>query len=196
MVERARERSQAEGLKNVRFEQADAQVYQFEERSFDIAISRFGVMFFSDPVAAFRNIGRSLRPHGRLAFTCWQELRQNEWMRLIRSSLAMGRSLPEPPGNAPGPFGLSDPDYVRAVLSGAGFADIELESAREPMYFGSSADAFAFFNTGMTQGMLKDLDEKSKANALQQLKDVLTDHETAEGVQMDSSVWLVNARRP
>ena len=80
MLDQARERSRAEGLTNVRFEQGDAQVYTFDANAFDVAISRFGVMFFDDPVAAFRNVGRALRPGGRVAFLVWQELRKNEWV--------------------------------------------------------------------------------------------------------------------
>jgi ubiquinone/menaquinone biosynthesis C-methylase UbiE len=79
MLKRARDRSQAEGLVNVRFEQADAQAHRFEQGAFDVVISRFGSMFFSDPVAAFRNIRRALRPGGRLVLLVWRELKHNEW---------------------------------------------------------------------------------------------------------------------
>jgi SAM-dependent methyltransferase len=197
MLERARERSRAEGLKNVAFVQGDAQVYPFEERSFDVAISRFGVMFFGDPVAAFRNIGRSLRPGGRLALLVWQAMRDNEWVQLIRSSLAMGRSLPQPPPNAPGPFAFADQAHVRGILSSAGFTGINFEPLKEPMFFGANAgEAFNFFhNTGMTLGIIKDLDDASKAKALGQLKSMLSEHETPEGVLLGSSSWIVTARR-
>jgi SAM-dependent methyltransferase len=198
MLARARERARAEGLTNVSFEQADAQVYPFEEQAFDLAISRFGAMFFGDPVAAFRNIGRALRPGGRLALLAWQELGNNEWLLAVRGALAAGRPLPEPPVGAPGPFGLADPSAVRRSLASAGFEAVELAEVREPMWFGADAeDAFAFVSTiGPTRGLLGGLDDASAARALEALRATLAAHETAEGVRFDSRAWLITARRP
>jgi SAM-dependent methyltransferase len=198
MIERARERSRTEGIKNVIFKQADAQVYPFEGEAFDVAISRFGAMFFGSPVAAFQNIGHALRPRGRLALLTWQEPGKNEWVMAIRSALAVGRILPEPPAGAPGPFGLADPARVRAILLEAGFTDIDLKEINGPMYFGSdSSDAFDFLRTlGFTQGMLKDLDDTSKAWALEELRTTLIAHQTPEGVLLDSCAWLITAQRP
>jgi SAM-dependent methyltransferase len=198
MIARARERSRAEGLTNTRFERADAQVYPFPDRSFDRAISRFGAMFFGDPVAAFRNIGRALRPGGRLALLSWQALDKNEWVSALRQALAAGRALPEPPAGAPGLFGLAEPDTVRRVLAEGGFAEIALDEARQPMVIGSdAADAFEFVRTlGMTKGMLEELDEPARARALDALRATLTAHETPEGVLFDSRAWLITAHRP
>ena len=194
MIERAR----AEGLTNVRFEQADAQVYPFEREAFDLAISRFGVMFFADPVAAFRNIGRSLRPGGRLALLSWQELKKNEWLLVVREALAMGRALPEPPVGAPGPFGLAEPDRVRHILAEAGFGEIALDEVGEPVRLGRDGeDAFAFARTmGQVKGLLDDLDESTAARALEALRATLAAHETPEGVLFDSRAWLITAHRP
>ncbi len=116
MIERARVRADEEGLGNVRFEQADAQTHLFEPGSFEVAISRFGSMFFADPVAAFRNVRAALAAAGRLALLTWQPLERNEWVHGLRTALAVGRTLPSPPPTAPGPFGLSDPDHARHVL--------------------------------------------------------------------------------
>jgi SAM-dependent methyltransferase len=198
MIERARERSRTEGIKNVIFKQADAQVYPFEVEAFDVAISRFGAMFFGSPVAAFQNIGHALRPRGRLALPTWQEPGKNEWVMAMRSALAVGRIFPEPPAGAPGPFGLSDPGRVRAILLEAGYTDINLKEINEPMYFGSdSGDAFIFLRTlGFTQGMLKDLDDTSKVWALEELRTTLIAHQTPEGVLLDSCAWLITAQRP
>ena len=197
MLARARERARVEGLTNVQFEQADAQVYPFEPGAFDLAISRFGVMFFADPVAAFRNIGRALRPGGRLALLSWQELKNNEWLLALREALAMGRTLPEPPVGAPGPFGLADPDTVRRILIEAGFGEIDLDEVHEPVCFGSDAeDAFGFGRTtGPVKGLLDDLDEPTAARALEALRATLAAHETPEGVLFDSRAWLITARR-
>ncbi|MGH9286473.1 MAG: class I SAM-dependent methyltransferase, partial [Acidimicrobiales bacterium] len=100
MLERARQVAAAEGLTNVGFDHADAQVYPFPAGALDIAISSFGAMFFSDPAAAFANIGRALRPGGRLAMLAWRELARNEWVTAMRAALAAGRTLPAPPPNA------------------------------------------------------------------------------------------------
>jgi len=88
MLEHARRISREEGLSNVAFEQADAQVHAFTPGSFDVAISRFGSMFFADPVAAFGNIGRALRPGGRLVLMVWQARERNEWATAIRVAIA------------------------------------------------------------------------------------------------------------
>ena len=86
-VERARELAEAQGVRNVSFEQADAQVHRFPRERFDLAVSRFGTMFFADPVAAFANIGRALRPDGRLVMMVWQAHERNEWGAAIRQCL-------------------------------------------------------------------------------------------------------------
>ncbi len=198
MIERAWERSRLEGLANVSFEQADAQVYSFERRDFDVAISRFGAMFFADPVAAFTNIGGALRPGGRLALLSWQQLRDNEWLTFIRAALAAGRNLPEPPAGAPGPFGLADPDAIRRILSASSFTQVSIEPVREPMRLGNEAnDAYGFVRgLGITRGLLSDLDDTARANALDRLRSALVAHQTTDGVLFHSSAWLVTARRP
>ena len=134
-----------EGPDNVTFGRADAQIYPLAGQVFDVVISQFAAMFFADPVAACANIGSSMRPGGRLTLLTWQELRDNEWLTAIRAALAAGRSLPEPPAGAPGPFGLADPDVVLATLTGAGFSDVTLEPVREPLHLGAdAAEAFSF----------------------------------------------------
>lgn len=197
MLEYARRRSQEEGLANVRFEQADAQVHPFEEQAFEVAISSFGAMFFSNPVAAFSNIARALRPGGRLALLAWRELARNEWLCIFRATLAAGRELPEPPPGAPGPFGLADADRVRSILDQAGFEDVDLEAVDEPVEFGSDADdAFAFARTtGIVKGLTEDLDEATRAGALAQLRAALEQHDTGAGVLLGTSAWLITAAR-
>ena len=103
MLERARERAAAQGVTNVQFLQADAQVHPFQAGAFDVAISNFGAMFFADPVAAFANVEEALRAGGRLGLLVWRELGRNEWVTAVRAAIAMGRQLPEPPPGAPGP---------------------------------------------------------------------------------------------
>jgi SAM-dependent methyltransferase len=198
MIAYARERASEDGLTNVRFEQADAQVHPFDPESFDIAISRQGAMFFDDPVAAFANIGRALRRGGRIALLGWQSLAGNEWFRLIREALAMGRELPTPQLGAPGPFGLADPDNNHRILSAAGFENVANEEVSEPLWFGADVDdALGFLSTdGPVRGMLADLSEDDKAKGLANLREAIAARATVDGVWLGSSCWLVTATRP
>src|SRR5881394_2941390 len=120
-------RRAAKGCKRVRFVQADAQVFPFEAASFDAAFSRFGVMFFADPTAAFINIRRSLRPNGRLAFVCWRALEENllDILPLRAASAHLPPQSDHDP-DAPGPFAFANPDRVRGILGVAGFEDIKI----------------------------------------------------------------------
>ncbi|MBI3969607.1 MAG: class I SAM-dependent methyltransferase [Chloroflexi bacterium] len=197
MIERARERSRAEGLTNTTFEQGDAQVYAFEAQAFDLAISRTGAMFFADFRAAFANIGCALRSGGRLSILSWQELRKNEWLKALRGALAVGRALPEPPVGAPGPFGLSDPNATRRILTEAGFGQIQFEEVNEPIRLGANADdSYGFLSTsGMVRGLLNGLDETGKFRALEELRATLAAHDTGAGVRFDSCAWLITARK-
>jgi len=197
MLGRAREQSDAAGLTNVTFVQGDAQVHPFDAEAFDTAISSFGAMFFGDPVAAFTNIGRGLRPGGRLALLAWRELSRNEWLVELRAALAMGRQLPEPPPDAPTPFSLADPDRVRRILGDAGYADVGFEPVDEPLEFGSDVDdAFAFVKTiGIVEGLSHDLNDDDKAEALANVEKMLAAHETADGVLLGTSAWLITARK-
>jgi SAM-dependent methyltransferase len=197
MIEWARERARAEGLANARFEQADAQVHPFAREAFDLAVSRFGAMFFGDPVAAFANVAGAMRPGGRLLILAWQELKNNQWLVAIRQALAMGRELPAPPVGAPGPFGLADPDAVQRILTGAGFTDIVIGEVNEPIVLGADVeDAFQFVKgIGPTHGMLDGLDERARGQALGQLRATLAAHRTGEGVCLESAAWLICAGR-
>ena len=122
MLERARPLSGDEGLANITFQQADAQVYRFPPAHFDLCISRFGTMFFADPVAAFTNIGRALRPAARLVLLVWQERDRNEWATAIRQALTAGTATP----GGPNAFSLADPAVTEGILAAAGFTEVEL----------------------------------------------------------------------
>ena len=197
MLERARERSRADGLANVSYVQGDAQVHPFDEAAFDIALSCFGAMFFGNPVAAFTNIGGGVRAGGRLALLAWRELARNEWLLALREALAVGRQLPVPPPDAPTPFALADPDRVRAILGAAGYEEIDFEPIDEPIEFGSDADdALAFMRTlGIVEGLTHDLDEAGRAQAMAELRRTVTAHDGADGVLFGTSAWLITARR-
>ena len=197
MLAIARRRATAEGVPNVDFRQADAQVYPFDPDSFDIAISRFGVMFFEDRTAAFTNIGSALRPGGRLAVLAWQDLSKNEWIMTVRETLAAGRDLPMPSAGVPGPMAFADPDDVRELLAGVGFESIGFTSIEEPVWFGADAEAaYAFVGEiGIVKGLSDGLDPDTKAAAHERLKAELRAHETPEGVRFASAVWLISATK-
>lgn len=198
MIEHARTAAAQEGLTNVTFERADVQVHPFPPGSFDRAMSLFGAMFFADPVAAFSNVAQSLRPGGLLTLLAWRELADNEWIRALRDALAVGRTLPVPPPGTPGPFGLADPEQVRQLLAEAGYDDVAIEPADEPMWFGADAsDAMTFVGTfGIARGLTQGLDDDQRRGAFAALRATLEDHDTAEGVRFASGAWLVTARRP
>lgn len=194
MLELARCLAEREQLANATFLQADAQTQPFGPGSFDVAVSRHGSMFFGDPVAAFANIARALRPGGRLVLLTWQPLDRQDWLKAFRSILAAGRDLPAPPSLSPSPMALSDPDRVRQLLAAAGFADVRLRGLAEPMYYGEDADDAFRFVSAQQAGMVRDLDEETRTRALDALRANLAEHETGRGVLYDSATWLVQAR--
>jgi SAM-dependent methyltransferase len=196
-IERAREVAGVQGVRNVTFERADAQVHRFGRERFDLAISRFGTMFFADPVAAFANIGRALRADGRLVMMVWQACDRNEWYMAIR------RCLTGPEGSAavasagPDPFSLADPAAVTGILEAAGFADVTFTDVREPMYFGPDVATALDWIRGFacTREALDRLDPDGAARALGRLRVMLAEHRGGRGVRFDSRAWIVTARR-
>jgi SAM-dependent methyltransferase len=195
MLDYARRRADAEGVANASFVQADAQIHPFEPETFDIAISRTGAMFFGDLAAAFTNIGRALVPDGRLALLAWQGLASNEWIREIGGALGAGRERAAAPPDAPGPFSLSDPDRVSAILGAAGFVDVDLEPVEAAMWFGTDADDAARFVVGLMGWMLEGLDDSGRRRALGDLHATTAAHATADGVLFGSAAWLISATR-
>jgi SAM-dependent methyltransferase len=196
MLERARARSTAEGLQNIEFTHADAQVHAFPERAFDVVISRMGTMFFSDPVAAFANLGRATKSGGRLTMLVWQALERNEWLVAIRAAMAVGRDLPVPPPDAPSPFALADPARVQSILAAAGYESIELHDVAEAVYLGDDADDATNFVASLAGWMTADLDAAGKQRALDALRATMVEHDSGFGVLFRSRSWIVTATRP
>ena len=192
MLERARLLSTEQGLTNVTYEQADAQVHRYPPASFDVCISRFGTMFFTEPVAAFTNIGRALRPAARLVLLVWQERDRNEWATAIRQALTASAT---PRG--PDAFSLADPVVTEGVLTAAGFADVSFSEVHEPVYYGpDSGAAFdAVLRLLKFGDLLADLDAPAAEQARTRLRSTLDAHDTAGGVYFDSRAWIVTARR-
>jgi SAM-dependent methyltransferase len=198
MLALATQLAKDEGLANVRFEQGDAQVYPFPNDAFDVVLSRFGVMFFADPVAAFTNIASAVRPGGRLGMAVWGPVPDNEWVTALRDAVALGRVLPAPPPGAPGPFSMADQDHSRGVLTDAGFTDIAFARSEHVFHVGTDTDdAFGFMSQlNVLQMMMEDLDEPAKAQAFENLRAAIAAHESPDGVVFRSAAWMMTARKP
>jgi SAM-dependent methyltransferase len=195
MIAVARARAGAEAVPNASFVCGDAQVHPFAEGSFDCAISRTGAMFFGDPGRAFANIARALRPGSPLTLLTWQPPARNEWIGAFVGALAGGPPPAPPAPGAPGPFSLSDPSLVRAVLTRAGFHRVEVTGVSEPEFFGRDVDEAHTFVLGLLGWMLDGRDEAGRRAASDRLRATLADHLTADGVAYGSAAWLVTARR-
>ena len=197
MIDRARELTEAQGLLKVTFVHADAQVHTFPPERFDVAISRFGTMFFRDPVIAFSNIAGALRAAGRLVMMVWQAHEHNEWSVEIEQSLAgKGGALPRAP-EALDPFSLADPGTVVRTLEGTGFTDVTFTDVHEPVYYGPDvATALGWVRSfETTKEVLRSLDPASGKRTLARLRETLAAHAGADGIWFDSRAWIVAARR-
>jgi SAM-dependent methyltransferase len=145
---------------DVTFEHANAQVHRLPQERFDLAISRFGTMFFDDPGAAFANIRRALRPAGRLVMMVWQAHERNEWDVAIRQSLGAAEEPVAVPSGGPDPFSLADPPAVTQILEAAGFAGVAFTDVHEPVCYGPDVAAALAWVRGFTctSDLLKRLD--------------------------------------
>jgi SAM-dependent methyltransferase len=195
MLDTARRRAAAEGIANVSFVQADVQVADLGEARYDRVISRNGVMFFGDPVAAFANLARALKPDGRMVLLVWQDMGANPWLTAFREAVAVGRDLPMPPPDGPGPFALGDPTRVRTLLTAAGFAEPQLQDVREPMYYGPDVPAAQRYVAAMLGGLLTELDDAGRAEGEAALRRTLEEHVGPDGVTYPSAMWIITARR-
>lgn len=201
MLAVARARAAEEGLDNIEFLQADLQVHAMGGSDFDLAVSRFGVMFFSDPASAFRNIRRGLRAGGRMAFVCWRPLRENPWAALPMMEAARYVKLPPPPApEEPGPFAFGDASRVERILSEAGFAGIELEPLDLPMQLGATSDLQSAvdltFEIGPLSRLLVDAEPEIREKVREAVHSALSRYHTPSGVALPSAVWIVTARNP
>jgi len=198
MLARAKERARAENLANLRFENADAQTFAFTPGGVDLVFSRFGVMFFADPAAAFANIARALRPGGRLAFVCWQAMAQNPWMREAVAALAKHVTLPAPPApDAPGPFAFADAARVRGILEKAGFRGVAHEPLTGEIFLGKNVDEALAFSTevGPAGSALREATPSQREAATAAIREMLASRLTPTGVRMAFAAWIVTAER-
>ena len=193
MLERARQLSDDQGLRNITYLQADAQVHRFPPTHFDLCISRFGAMFFADPIAAFTNIGRALRPAARLVLLVWQDRDRNEWASAIRQTLTAATATPTCRRD---PFSLADPTITEGILAAAGFTEVSFTDANEPVYYGpDSVTAFDNVLRLWDKDVLANLDAATAEQARTRLRATLAAHNTDGGVYFDSRAWIITARR-
>jgi SAM-dependent methyltransferase len=187
---------------NVTLVRADAQIYPFGPATFDAVYSRFGLMFFDDPVAAFANLRRALRPRGQIAFVCWQALDHNPWAAVpLQAMMDRWPDAPTPaliaPGT-PGPFGLADAVHVKSLLSAAGFDDVRVDEFTTSLHLGAATtvdEAVDYCRQlGPSARFLADAPTERKPELERAMRDALEPYTTARGVRLDGAVFLVTAR--
>ncbi|MFD4402565.1 class I SAM-dependent methyltransferase [Nocardia sp. NPDC058499] len=198
MLDRARSTAGDEGIANVTFQQGDAQVFEFPQARFDAAISRGGIMYFADPVAAFANIGSALRPGGRLTFWCGREADEDQFGTVWA---AMGKhiALPDPAEDtAPGPATFTTEEHIRKVLTQAGFHDVALRPGDAEAVYGRDATEAAefIFGWGPVRFWLRDADEAAVGRAREAVTTALRALEKDGAVTAVTAAWLVSATWP
>ena len=181
--------------RNLEFTTADAGVYPFEPGTYDLITSRFGVMFFPEPITAFANLLRAAKPGGRLVFMCWRALPENPWMGAPAAAAFTILPRPEKPDpDAPGPFSLADPEKVERILREAGFRDITLTPIDETLNLGELAPALDFMTKmGPTAEPLKEASPAEREAAIAAMRAAMEPHVTRDGLLMPAATWLVEA---
>jgi SAM-dependent methyltransferase len=198
LLELARTRAAAAGLSNVTLLEADAAHHAFAPSSHAL-FSRFGVMFFADPVRAFQNLRGALAAGGRLAFACWQGLAENPWcaLPLTAARQALGELPPPPEPDAPGPFAFADPERVRRILTGAGFSHVAVEPFHTPVLMSEDgvegAVDFAL-RVGPVARLYADLAEPERQAVRRELRSALAPWATGDTLSLGGGAWLVSAR--
>ena len=183
-------------LSNATFVVADAGAHPFEAASVDLIFSRFGVMFFGDPVAAFANLRRALKPSGRLAFVCWRSAKENPWsLAPVKAAAPFLPPLPRPGPEEPGQFAFGDRARVERILTGAGFTglaieplDVEIWMGRDPADVAANAGRF-----GPLARPLAEADPAAAAQAKGAIIEAMAPHATKDGVSLPGACWLVGA---
>jgi ubiquinone/menaquinone biosynthesis C-methylase UbiE len=182
--------------RGVNFRKADAATHLFHA-THDLVFSRFGVMFFDDPVSAFANIKKALKPRGRLAFVCWRDVKENLW---ASAPFAAARDLlPQQPTAdplAPGPFAFADGERLAIILGKAGYRDVSVESLDTTVYMGATPEDAAkqAFNIGPLARVTAELDDAARENIRSVVQSALAKYATPAGVTPPAACWLVGAQ--
>lgn len=193
MLDMARRLAGSAGLANISFEQGDAQVFAFSPDSYDVVISAFGVMFFSDPAVAFANIAHAVRPGGRLAFLCWQDDRHNEMFSIPVRAFGFDTA---PPGQANALF--TDPQQVSELLTGAGWSGVRIDPLHESIWLGADAADVMDYMSGSSRvrALATALDDPAGADAaFAAMTQEYRSRERPDGVWASVAAWLVRADR-
>jgi SAM-dependent methyltransferase len=196
MLALARERAAKAGL-TISFIEADASAYPFVPE-FDLIFSRFGVMFFDAPVAAFANMRKALKPGGRIAFVCWRTPPENPWASA--PLMAAKPFLPQPPPPdplAPGPFAFADPKRLEAILTQSGFSGIRVEKLDSVMTVGTDLDLAASqtLQIGPLSRAVGEVDDTSRAAIVEAVRGALAKFVVPDGeIALPAACWLVAAR--
>ncbi len=199
----AREEAAEAGVTNVRFEVSDVQVTEFEE-TFDYAFSRFGTMFFANPVPAMRNVRRALEPGGELCMVVWRQKPDNAWMHRAEQVVTPLVEVPDEtdePRCGPGPFSMANADTTSQVLLSAGFEDIRLRRCDLPIRIGGDLDEAIDFNLALGPAaeairLAGPEGDKMRPELAALLRDALAEFDGPDGVVAGSSTWIVSARVP
>lgn len=182
---------------NLSFALGDAATMALEAGGFNLLVSRFGVMFFPDPVAAFTNLRAALVPGGRLAFICWRALDENPWMAdCVRAAFTvLPRPEPQAP-TAPGPYAFADPARLREILARSGYEAISLDPLDQPLDLGSIDDAVVqMTRMGLAASAFAAASTADQAAVVAAIRETLKPHARGGSVRMASATWLVGARR-
>ena len=186
-------RSRVSAGENVRFEQGDASAWR-GETGLDLLVSRHGVMFFADPVAAFAHLRTLVRPDGGLVFSCFRSARENPWASGL--SHLMPANTPDP--NAPGPFAFADPDHVARILARSGWRDAVPRPLDVDYVAGGGddpiADAIDYFRRiGPVARALRDMDELGRARLVDGLAALVREHRAGDRVSFPAAIWIWSA---
>ena len=200
MLKRAKESAVEMSITNTSFKCVDVQTEDLGDQIYSAAFSRFGVMFFEDSVAAFKNINKSLISGGYLSFVCWQSPAVNPWQSLFIQEVKKFLDLPSPPPRSPGPFAFMESEYVSSILEESKFQDITIEGheAEVNMFSGrslsDSVKDYISINPVVTQ-MLKESSENQIAEIVNSGIEAFSPYYSEKGLIFPSATWLVTARK-
>ena len=200
MLERAKESAVEMSITNTTFKCVDVQTEDLGDQIYSAAFSRFGVMFFEDSIAAFKNINKSLISGGYLSFVCWQSPAVNPWQSLFIQEVKKFLDLPSPPPRSPGPFAFMESEYVSSILEESKFQDIRIEGheAEVNMFSGrslsDSVKDYISINPVVTQ-MLKESSENQIAEIINSGIEAFSPYYSEKGLIFPSATWLVTARK-
>ena len=187
-------------ISNTDFRVKDVQTDKLESEYFDVAFSRFGVMFFEDPFEAFENIYQALKHDGQLSFVCWQNASLNPWQSLSIQVIKEYLDLPAPPPKSPGPFAFEDKEYIEEILSESNFKEIKIDDNQEEivMFSGKSiqeaCEDYLTINPVVTE-MLKSSGEDLRETILTALMEKFSSYHKDDGLHFPSATWIVTAKK-